>query len=133
MILLDTHAALWLRAGDAKLGSLARSENPAGPGDAQEVAMSAMSFWEMAMLRAKGRIGFSEDVGRWRLEQLGQGLIEIPVDGDIGIRANALADFHADPADRIIVATALSGHRLVTADERILSWVGSLARLDARQ
>ena len=132
MILLDTHAALWLRAGDAKLGSLARSEIHQA-WDAQEVAMSAMSFWEVAMLRAKGRIGFPEDVGRWRLEQLGQGLIEIPVDGDIGIRANALADFHADPADRIIVATAMGGHRLVTADERILCWGGSLDRLDARQ
>ena len=95
--------------------------------------MSAMSFWEMAMLRAKGRISFPEDVGRWRLEQLGQGLIEIPVDGDIGIRASTLTDFHADPADRIIVATALGGHRLVTADERILAWGGSLDRLDARQ
>ena len=132
MILLDTHAALWLRAGDAKLGSLARSEIQQA-WDAQEVAMSAMSFWEMAMLRAKGRINYPEDVGRWRLEQLGQGLIEIPVDGDIGIRASALPDFHSDPADRIIVATALSGHRLVTADERILAWSGNLARLDARQ
>ena len=132
MILLDTHAALWLRAGDAKLGSLARNEIQHA-WEAQEVAMSAMSFWEMAMLRAKGRISFPEDVGRWRLEQLAQGLIEIPVDGDIGIRASALADFHADPADRIIVSTALGGHLLVTADERILSWVGSLDRLDARQ
>ena len=132
MILLDTHAALWLRAGDAKLGSVARSEIQQA-WDAQEVAMSAMSFWEMAMLRAKGRISYPEDVGRWRLEQLGQGLIEIPVDGDIGIRAIALADFHADPADRIIVATAMGGHRLVTADERILSWPGHLDRLDARQ
>ena len=132
MILLDTHAALWLRAGDAKLGSVARSEIQQA-WDAQEVAMSAMSFWEMAMLRAKGRISYPEDVGRWRLEQLGQGLIEIPVDGDIGIRAIALADFHADPADRIIVATAMGGHRLVTADERILAWTGSLDRLDARQ
>ena len=132
MILLDTHAALWLRAGDAKLGSLARSEIQRA-WEAHEVAMSAMSFWEMAMLRAKGRISFPEDVGRWRLEQLGQGLIEIPVDGDIGIRASTLTDFHADPADRIIVATALGGHRLVTADERILAWGGSLDRLDARQ
>ena len=132
MILLDTHAALWLRAGDDKLGSMARSEIQQA-WDAHEVAMSAMSFWEMAMLRAKDRISFPEDVGRWRLEQLGQGLIEIPVDGDIGIRASTLADFHADPADRIIVATALGGHRLVTADERILAWDGSLDRLDARQ
>ena len=132
MILLDTHAALWLRAGDAKLGSLARNEIQHA-WESQEVAMSAMSFWEMAMLRAKGRISFPEDVGRWRLEQLAQGLIEIPVDGDIGIRASTLADFHADPADRIIVATAMSGHRLVTADERILAWGGTLDRLDARQ
>ena len=73
------------------------------------------------------------DIGSWRRELLGQGLIEIPVDGDIGIRANTLSDFHADPADRIIVATALYGHRLVTADERILAWGGSLARLDARE
>ena len=132
MILLDTHAALWLRAGDAKLGSLARNEIQHA-WEAQEVAMSAMSFWEMAMLRAKGRISFPEDVGRWRLEQLAQGLIEIPVDGDIGIRASTLADFHADPADRIIVATAMSGHRLVTADERILAWSSNLDRLDARE
>ena len=85
------------------------------------------------MLHEKGRMTLLRDIGSWRRELLGQGLIEIPVDGDIGIRANALPDFHADPADRIIVATALGGHRLVTADERILTWSGSLDRLDARQ
>ena len=73
------------------------------------------------------------DIGSWRMDLLKEGLIEIPVDGDIGIRANALPDFHADPADRIIVATAMGGHRLVTADERILGWDGNLARLDARE
>ena len=95
--------------------------------------MSAISFWEMGMLQAKGRIIYPEDVGVWRREQLRQGLIEIPVDGEIGIRANTLADFHADPADRLIVATALQGHDLVTADERILNWPGPLQRQDARQ
>ena len=40
---------------------------------------------------------------------------------------------HGDPADRIIVATAMEGHRLVTADERILRWDGDLDRLDARE
>ena len=55
------------------------------------------------------------------------------MDGEIGIRANGLKNFHADPADRIIVATALYGHRLVTADRRILDWPGDLYRLDATQ
>ena len=91
-----------------------------------------MTFWEVAMLGSKGRLDFPEDVGLWRRERLGQGLAEIPVDGEIGIRANALPGFHADPADRIIVATAQAGHRLVTGDERILAWGGNLARLDAR-
>ena len=85
------------------------------------------------MLRSKNRLDYPDDVTAWRRDLLGEGLIEIPVDGDIGIRANALADFHADPADRIIVATAQRGHRLVTADERILDWTGSLDRRDARQ
>ena len=64
---------------------------------------------------------------------MSDGLVEIPVDGDIGIRANRLDDFHADPADRIIVATALGGHTLVTADSRILQWGGDLRRVDARR
>jgi PIN domain nuclease of toxin-antitoxin system len=97
------------------------------------MAISAFSFWEIAMLHEKGRMTLLRDIGSWRRELLGQGLVEIPVDGDIGIRANTLSDFHADPADRIIVATALGGHRLVTADERILGWPGNLDRLDARQ
>ena len=129
-MLLDTHAALWLRAGDAKLGPVARVEIQRA-WEAEAIAISAISFWEMAMLREKGRIGYPDDVSLWRREQLGQGLIEIPVDGEIGIRANALIDFHADPADRIIVATAMNGHQLVTADRRILDWPGGLRCLDA--
>lgn len=90
-----------------------------------------MTFWEVTMLRGRGRLDFPEDVAAWRRELLGQGVIEIPVHGDIGIRANELADFHADPADRIIVATAMTGHQLVTADRRILDWPGELRRWDA--
>ncbi len=99
----------------------------------RELAVSAMTFWEVAMLKGKGRLDFPEDVGLWRRELLTQGVIEIPIDGEIGIRANALPDFHADPADRIIVATALGGHRLLTADDLILGWSGELNRLDARE
>ena len=83
------------------------------------------------MLVDKGRIRLSDDIHTWRGEHLEQGVVEIPIDGDIGIRAAGLTDFHADPADRLIVATALAGHRLVTSDRRILGWSGSLNRLNA--
>ena len=132
MTIADTHALVWLWTGESHLGQNARQTIDEALRNG-ELAVSAMTFWEVDMLRAKGRLDFPEDVTAWRRELIGQGLMEIPVDGDIGIRANALADFHADPADRIIVATAMSGHRLVTADERILTWTGNLDRLDARQ
>lgn len=83
------------------------------------------------MLRAKNRIELAVGVGEWRKGALSRGLIEIPVDGAIGIRAGELADLPGDPADRHIVATAMDGHRLVTADRRILDWPGPLSRLDA--
>ena len=64
---------------------------------------------------------------------LEQGIVELPVDGAIAIRANRLQGFHPDPADRIIAATALDGHTLLTADRPILDWPGPLSRLDAAQ
>ena len=64
---------------------------------------------------------------------LDKGVIEIMVDGGIAARAGLLPDVHGDPADRIIIATALEGHRLMTADQRILDWSGSMSRLDARE
>ena len=130
LILLDTNALLWLRLGDRRLGSNARREIERA-WRSNEVAVSAISFWEVAMLVNRGRIRLADDVRSWRREHLEQGVVEIPVDGEIGIRAVELADFHADPADRLIVATALAGHRLVTSDRRILEWPGRLNRLCA--
>ena len=130
MTIADTHALVWLWTGDDRLGPCSRQAIDGALQDG-ELAVSAMTFWEVAMLRAKGRLDFPEDVRAWRRELLGQGLIEIPVDGEIGIRANELPDFHADPADRIIVATAMNGHELVTADCRILDWSGGLRCVDA--
>lgn len=130
MILLDTHVLLWLRIGDARLGPLARREIDQA-WQSGELAVSSISFWEIAMLKSKNRINFPESLELWRRVQLEQGMVEFPVDGRIGLRAAVLDDFHPDPADRLIVATALDGHRLLTADERILGWSGDLDRLAA--
>ena len=75
----------------------------------------------------------SIDLDAWRHDLLEQGLVEIPVDGGVAARAGLLPNMHGDPADRIILATALEGHRLVTADSLILDWPGRLSRLDARE
>ncbi len=132
MILLDTHVIAWYRGGESALGRKARSavDRAAASGEA---AVSAITFWELAMLVDKGRISLPADVGSWRRTNLRQGLTEIPVDGEIAARAGSLSGLHGDPADRIIVATAMNGHQLVTADQQILDWDGPLQRLDARQ
>ncbi len=132
MMLLDTQVLVWLAFDDPKLGRRTRRAIEYAWA-ANEADVSAITFWEVAMLHQKGRLAMLTDIGLWRQSLLRDGLVEIPVDGEIGIRANELADFHADPADRLIVATALGGHRLVTADRRLLGWPGPLSRLDAAE
>ena len=78
MIVVDTHALLWLRTGDTRLGPTTRRTIDRALRE-DDLAVSAMTFWEVAMLRDKNRIDFPEDVGLWRRELLSQGIIEIPV------------------------------------------------------
>ena len=130
MILLDTHVIVWMLFEDRRLGRRTRRLIDAG-WSAGDVAVSTMSYWEVGMRTQKGQLNFPLELDVWRREMLEQGLVEIPVHGGIAIRAGLLQDMHGDPADRIIVATALEGHQLVTADPRILDWLGHLMRLDA--
>ena len=131
MTLLDTQVLIWMRFGTRQLGRKTRQRIDRALHES-DAAVSAISFWEIALLHEKRRLTLLRDIAAWRRTLLQEGLVEIPVDGEIGIHANELADFHADPADRLIVATALvGGHQLVTADRLILAWSGPLRRLDA--
>lgn len=95
--------------------------------------MSAVSFWEVAMLAAKERLALVRPAAGLRDELLASGLVEVPLSGDVAIAAAALDGFHADPADRFLVATAQAlSATLLTADSRILDWPGRLKRHDAR-
>jgi PIN domain nuclease of toxin-antitoxin system len=92
-----------------------------------------MSFWEVTMLSDRGRITIHEDASSWRQKVLRLGILEIPVTGEIAIAAVKLSNFHSDPADRLITATAMvNGATLLTADRRILRWQSPLRRIDAR-
>ena len=130
--LLDTNALLWLAKGDARLGRRAKRVADRALAD-DLLAVSAISFWEVSTLLQKGRMDLDQPVEAWRTELLELGLLEIPVTGEIGITAAAFTDALRDPADLIIVATAArEGALLLTSDERILEWSGSLRRQDAR-
>lgn len=132
MIVLDTHALVWADTDVTKLGRRSRMliEREWSGGD---VAASALSFWEAAVLLTRGRIGLPMAPTQWRAEVLAGGMREIPVDGAIAIRAAGLSGLPGDPIDRLIVATALECRAtLVTADEGLLHWPHALDRHDAR-
>ena len=130
--MLDTHCLVWMDQAVERMGSSARQladEAIAMSG----LAVSAISFWEVALLVRKGRLRLEQSLGVWRRDLLGRGVIELPLGGATCIAAAQLDDFHADPADRMIVATAQElGATLLTADEKILAWPGRLDRRDAR-
>ena len=93
-----------------------------------------MLFWEVALLAMRRRLTLVQTVAGWRRRVLGLGIEEIPISGDIGILATELEGLPADPADRMIAATAsIQGAILITADQAILDWTGQLARQDARE
>jgi len=133
VILLDTHVLLWLDSDAPQLGPQARQAIQEA-WKADQVAVSAISFWEAAMLKQRGRISLATTPATWREDWHVAGLRELPLNGSIALAAVALRDFHADPADRFITATALAHDALlITADQAILNWPDrSLNRLNAR-
>lgn len=132
MIVLDTHALLWVDRNDASLGDQSRRLiEDAWRTDT--VAVSAISFWEIAMLAQRGRIVLPVAVEVLRADLLQAGIQEIPINGRIAMLATTFHDLYRDPAGRFIVATAMQhGALLVTADSKILEWQADIARQDAR-
>ena len=125
MILLDTHAWVWWVSNPELLSRAARGAADAAAAR-HELFVATISSWEMALLVEKGRLELALDVRDWitRCESL-PFLAFIPLSNAIAVESVRLAGFpHADPADRIIVATALSlGARLVTKDEKLLKYL----------
>lgn len=75
---------------------------------ADEVAVSAISCFEMAWLVRHGRIDLGGDFGQWFEDvEAAQCVRFLPVTPYIANRAVMLPEHHKDPQDRIIIATAL--------------------------
>jgi PIN domain nuclease of toxin-antitoxin system len=122
VLLLDTHVLVrWIGDPDALSDPAERAIRTAIEAG-ETLHVSSISVWEIALLVAKGRLRLTVEVGEWiaRTEAL-PFLTFLPVDNEIALRSVELPPpLHADPADRILAATAeLRGLRLVTADRRL--------------
>jgi PIN domain nuclease of toxin-antitoxin system len=131
MQLLDTHVLVWLDEGSPRLGAKALQTIDRALASGQ-LGVASISFWEIAMLVRKRRLDIRIELDVWRLELLQNGLLEIPLQGSTALRAGQLQNFHGDPADRMIVATAIEhSATLVTADQKILDWGKLHQKIDA--
>jgi PIN domain nuclease of toxin-antitoxin system len=106
VIVLDTHAWLWFANDDKRLSK--RAKQAIRRADA--LGVSIISVWETAILVAKGRLRFDDDVKVWIHDALTLERIELlQLTPDIAMTAASFGSgIHADPADRIIIATALA-------------------------
>ena len=124
-LLLDTHVWLWTLDGTAgALGAAARAAITRAARE-RRLYVSDFSFWEVAMLTAKGRLELATDVGAW-LERaaLAPGIEAVPVTRSVLVDSTRLpGEPHGDPADRILLAHAASlGASLVTCDRGIVDY-----------
>ena len=123
LVLLDTHIWIWLLNGDNRLKSSPCLTMIEEAVKRSALKVSAISVWEVGMLEVKGRINFEIECMDWINKALNvPGISLVPLTPEIAILSSRLpGDFHGDPADRIIVATARKiGATLITNDNQIV-------------
>lgn len=124
-VLLDTHAWIWFRFGEAAAFRRQSMEAIQAAAARSALRVSVISVWEVAMLAAKRRLQLDLPMAEWVRRALGApGLLLAELTPEIAIEACSLpGDFHDDPADRMIVATArVTGATLYTKDRSILAY-----------
>ena len=115
-LLLDTHALLWWLDGDDRL----TPEATEAIADAELVAVSAASAWEISIKQALGKLDGPVDLSA---EMATNGFKELPVTVAHTVTAGALPPHHADPFDRMLIAQSrLEGLTLVSRDARFADY-----------
>ncbi len=124
MIVLDTHVWVWFISNPELLSK--RAEKAINKAVQKEnLLISSISAWELALLVKENRLSLALDVADWIAKSESLPFIQfVPVTNSIAVKSVNLPDpFHPDPADRIIIATALShGAQIVSKDNKMLAY-----------
>lgn len=124
MLLLDTCGLLWLAARPDALSVAARAAISTHAGD---LYISAISAFEIGLKHRKGRLDLGLAPEEWWSRAIAHhGLRVLPITAEIALASTALPPHHADPCDRLILATAHTlGAPIVTADPLFRQYAGT--------
>lgn len=123
-LLIDTHLLLWSSIAVERVpdSALQLIKDPAN-----DLMFSAVSIWEVAIKRARGRSDFDVDPAVLRRALIDVGYAELPVTSDHAIALLGLPPLHRDPFDRLLVAQARAeGVVLVTSDQMVAQYPGAI-------
>ena len=129
-LLLDTHIWIWYLEGDATKLTPGITALLDRAGKNSALFVSDISYWEVAVKAAKGKLTFSLDVTIWlKRAELAPGIRFLPLDRDTLLLSMRLqGTVHNDPADRMLIAAAkLHNVPLVTADGLIVDYARTYA------
>jgi PIN domain nuclease of toxin-antitoxin system len=130
-LVLDTHVWIWIISGDQTIKTSIRQKIQLAL-EKSRVIVSAISVWEIGMLWKKGRIQLKEPLSNWVHTAIDRsGFFLAPLTDAIAVESIQLpGQFHNDPADRMIVATArLEKAVLLTRDSHITEY-GNAGHVD---
>ena len=122
--MLDTHTWVWFVSNPELLSKASRKAIDAAIMK-KAIFISSISAWEVAQLAVKERLELTIPIDDWIAQSERLPFFQfLPVDNSIAIKSVNLPDpFHKDPADRIIVATAITiGAPVITKDEKLLKY-----------
>ena len=117
-MLLDTCTFLWTVSDPARLSSAAAG---AIVDPDNEVLLSAVSGWEIALKHELGKLALDRPPERYVPEERARhGIEPLALDEDATLHAHRLPPVHRDPFDRMLICQAIAGGlALVTPDARI--------------
>src|ERR1051325_10175242 len=120
MILLDSCVLIWLAADQSQISALAKAELE------KRVFISAISAFEIGQKAAAGKLKLPSPIDIWFPAIIKQHMLEeTPPSSAAAARATRLPSIHADPFDRLIIATAMELNlTILTPDTRIRSYPG---------
>jgi PIN domain nuclease of toxin-antitoxin system len=120
-LLLDTVTFLWFVAGSK---DLSRKAKDALRDPANDVFLSSVSAWEIAVKHRLGRLPLPDRPEVWIPEQRNAHAFEaLPLDEAAALTLPRLPDLHRDPFDRMLICQALFERlTLVTPDEAVRAY-----------